>query len=101
MASDYISRDEVLRHLEESAEGLHGSPPLADLCRQIHGTLSTLPAANVRENVRGEWVVRPASGRFPTYECSACHGYTGGKEIVATWRFCPNCGADMREGGER
>jgi PHP family Zn ribbon phosphoesterase len=58
------------------------------------------PTADAVPVVHGEWVVRPTSGRFPTYECSVCHGYTGGQAFVKTCVFCPNCGAKM-DGGAK
>ena len=48
------------------------------------------PAADVRENVRGEW----KHGDMPTYggyKCSIC-----GSNALNKSNFCPNCGADMR-----
>lgn len=48
-----------------------------------------LPTADVRENIKGEWIDRGVGG----WECSRCH------YIVERWNntnFCPNCGADMR-----
>ena len=71
------------------------------------GVLTTLemlknePAADVRENVRGEWIEADLDKNFII--CSACKN-AGYKDRMA-WRpeyaakyfnFCPNCGADMR-----
>ena len=52
-------------------------------------------AADVRENVRGEWI---KGGEQPYFRkhfdivvCSICN-----KRGEKRWKFCPNCGADMR-----
>lgn len=63
------------------------------------------PTADVRENVRGEWI-NTTSGEH--YKCSQCgtlapiwidesNSYEYYKDI-SEWlsNFCPNCGADMR-----
>ena len=54
-----------------------------------------LPAAEVRENVRGKWV----ENRAGDCVCQHC-GYEalcfyGGKQCKSD--FCPHCGADMRK----
>ena len=62
--------------------------------------INEIPTADVRENVRGEWVtptekVYSIDGEDITSaykECNRCH-----KVYVRTNdNFCPNCGADMR-----
>ena len=45
------------------------------------------PSADVRENVRGEWIVE--DGEVVCSECGNPHTETN---------FCPFCGADMRGG---
>lgn len=53
-------------------------------------------AADVRENVHGEWV--KSENTDADWECSNCHDwFMWGDNIHLN--FCPNCGADMR-GGE-
>ncbi len=56
------------------------------------------PAANVKLVVRGKWINTYMQG-VHHYRCTNC-----GEYIEAIWtanfdyNFCPNCGADMREG---
>lgn len=59
-----------------------------------------IPAADVREAVRGKWIDRDDDYYgWNMWACSAC-----GEEFVLTegtpdmndYHFCPNCGADMR-----
>lgn len=45
------------------------------------------------ERPHGKWLKTPEV----TYVCSKCT-YSNGERITAYWNFCPNCGADMREG---
>ena len=53
------------------------------------------------EPVRGEWVFGKNHGDFVEAECTACKGLLLVKwyDEIDRFRFCPNCGADMR--GER
>lgn len=56
-----------------------------------------IPAADVRENVKGEWlhVVEEIEGTtFRGCRCSKCNYWKG----MGIFNFCPNCGAEMREG---
>lgn len=52
------------------------------------------PTANVRKNIQGEWIKHGKE-----VECNKCGAiFTGGKhELLGAWKFCPNCGADMRK----
>lgn len=56
------------------------------------------PTADVRENVKGEWIKPISHGDVLSYgkayyECDQCHKVAFfGNEM----NFCPNCGADMR-----
>ena len=52
------------------------------------------PDADVRENVRGEWIRKK-----DTTCCSNCGAkWTDHIGLTDTWYYCPNCGADMRGG---
>ena len=54
--------------------------------------IRSIPAADVRPVVRGEWQFHMFAANSWGYECRVCH---------TTWdtptNYCPNCGADMRE----
>lgn len=56
--------------------------------------IDTQPTADVRENVRGEWL----SGDCMGASCSKCGEYFSFRTFseVHNFNFCPNCGADMR-----
>ena len=88
--SDYISRDaakEAFRKWTVDGDELGGVLQVVD----------AIPAADVRENRRGKWT------REENWEtgygcwvnvCSACGAIT--PVNVSRYRYCPNCGADMR-----
>lgn len=84
----YINADELIVHLEIASNyrGYQIKHALQDV--------KDFPAADVRENVRGEWEWRydDENGR-PVYGCSFCNEMivdAKNKEYV----FCPYCGAD-------
>lgn len=65
------------------------------------------PAADVRDNVRGEWKEENRRPKSSMFCCSLCHrtAYDPQPSRAKNWEkhcrynFCPNCGADMRIGG--
>ena len=85
MFGDYISREAAIISL--TGMFLDKSKDYCAACKAIE----RLHAADVRENVMGEWIDMLDSELFVFKKCSLC-GETG----VKTMNFCPNCGADMR-----
>ena len=79
------------RYIDESilVEKLHVGEGLQTISRSVlvNCVLPTIPTADVRENVRGEWM--PMFGKNV---CNRC----GHKIDIVPTNFCPNCGADMR-----
>lgn len=53
------------------------------------------------ETVHGEWIFGKNHGEFVEAECSHCKGLLLVKwyDEIGKYRFCPNCGADMRKDG--
>ncbi len=49
------------------------------------------PTADVRENVKGEWIKRKDKPLQNWYQCSNCGAICG-----ETPKYCSECGADMR-----
>ena len=84
--AEYIEREAVNALIKAEC-----SPKVA---AYLIDAVATIPAADVRPVVRGKW--RLYSPLTDTYECDKC-GYQVIDESFRT-NFCPNCGADMREG---
>lgn len=88
MPSDLIYREDAKDYARHAfAKGLN-----------VLEYLEEVPAANFRPVVRGRWEVDGHHIR-----CSICGEYMcikdrEGAEIPR--KYCPNCGADMREEGE-
>lgn len=85
---DYISRKAAIRKIDF----LVCPSPLG---RYVKEGISELPAADVRPVVMAHWIYHEDDYGYYC-ECSNCHDefvvYGGGME----WKFCPNCGADLR-----
>lgn len=98
--NDYIKREDALN-------------ALCDICvdklicdkayqTECHKKFMDIPAADVRENVRGHWTnVQIYVTGSSMADCSIC-GVTVHDSFMgnAAPNFCPNCGADMRPKGE-
>ena len=68
----------------------------------IDAIVDEQPTADVRENVRGEWLPMKRfggeKGQTPDVMCSVCHApalWLGTLGCIRS-NYCPNCGADMR-----
>ena len=101
---EYIEREAAI----EAAKKSH-------LYFDIKPIINSIPAADVRPVVRGKWSVHEiykhelsygATAYEPVYECSACGGWMESylrydepimPEDADFPRYCPNCGAYMRE----
>ena len=90
--ADYIDRDKAIKEVLEWATELNHPTMLVK--EDAIGILKMMPSADVRENVRGEWIRGDAEKLQGAARCSACGGtcYKGRHYF----NFCPNCGADMR-----
>ena len=79
--SRYIDADKIPRHGKRGGE-----------C--YWQEIEQLPTADVRENVRGEWIFKEDRRIVDGYDwkCDQC-----GSWQRYTSNFCPHCRADMRE----
>lgn len=96
--SRYINADALQEHIEKRAIA---EPWVRAI---MNAMVDDEPTADVRPNVRGEWIKSDRDKDF--WVCSVCKNE--GYEDRMAWRlvfanlylnFCPNCGADMRGGG--
>lgn len=76
--------------------------PAADVKPILHGKWMTKEYhyGDAEKGIEDYWVERPADRRYDVAYCSVCgaHALLYGDESYAYSDFCPNCGADMREG---
>ena len=90
-------RCEMCRNLMHTNRGCDGNckydEKLYERIMQILGErIKPSPSAEPRK--RGKWLLIDA-GYYDYVKCSQC-----GETLVWGKNFCPNCGADMREGEE-
>ena len=62
---------------------------------EIRNIVNDIPTADVRENVKGEWIIHNSYGR-EYLECPHCRTYFLHEYLVRN-SFCPNCGAEMSQ----
>ena len=99
--SRYIDAEKLCFEILEE----YGISTGGDDVTEIYGMIINQPTADVRENVKGEWI-NTTSGEH--YKCSQCgtlapiwidesNSCEYDKDI-SEWLsdFCPNCGAEMR-----
>lgn len=88
--AEYIEREALLRLYDP--QSLHGIPN-PDAFNVpfyvVRQNILDVPAADVRPVVRGEW--REMDEGY--YVCSSCSSFI---TVNYGYKFCPNCGADMR-----
>ena len=96
--SRYIDADALIEKMEADAEHIDNYMAQMLLYASINDAKNA-PAADVRENVRGEWIpeiihipVCDTETEVILFKCSLC-GYSEDGES----KFCASCGADMRK----
>lgn len=96
MMPKYIDTDNIL-------QGLFTSLPESEYARGWNDGLKAVaenaPTADVVPVVRGEWILSESAIGQKQYFCSACKDddYWKRRFCFGDEKFCPNCGADMRE----
>ena len=96
---DYISREFVDKAILR--EYYDGNGSTAEAMWRLHLEITREPAADVAPVVHGEW--EPSDKHKGFVSCSVCHDCYVEPEWVSDlkWRYCPNCGAEMKNGDER
>lgn len=87
-------RREIDNHwpFSKSEQSKHG---LADMAKStLLYVLNAMPTIEP-ERKKGKWIKLYAGN----YKCSECGDWWGNdnNEMIEDFKFCPNCGADMRE----
>lgn len=91
--SDYISRQVAIKAIKGHINFVNADMEGYNMARrQMMELIELLPAADVRENVRGEWIFPYGDKKYK--RCSVCGSVF--YSIPYNTNFCPNCGADMR-----
>lgn len=96
--TEYIDRKTALNVLWYNAD---------EACSAVVGDFEAIPAADVKPIVRGKWIYGKEIAReylageciaidYEDILCSVCK--THYRPYVGNFNYCPNCGADMREG---
>ena len=87
--SEYINKQDAINIFIQRSKQLDGiGGDLGGACSGAGKLIASIPPADVRENVRGEWKDR---GKYALgYMCSHCQ-----KASIDKSDFCPNCGARM------
>lgn len=88
---DYISREAALK--VAATVKVPGLPQWNSAVGYTMEKLNSIPVADVRPVKRGKWIFDDFDGDGYDYQCLCCSRYTKKPS-----NYCPNCGADMREG---
>ena len=109
--TDYIKREDAIKAMAQYLMdmALIDNPEASDRIEEWEGSIaapvmSTVKAADVRENVKGEWIEDNSREKSMMWRCSVCGriayyptiGERKNYKKHCGYNFCPNCGADMR-----
>lgn len=91
---DMINKEYLKEHIE--ACWTNGRPRYAPELNELLSWIDDVPSAP-SERKRGEWKEITDRTMDCCYRCSEC-GFIRDAYFLEVTNFCPNCGADMREG---
>ena len=97
---EYIEREALMRRIKEihcaECDSYHGVRCRACWVDDTLDYIDSEPAADVTPVRHGRWM--NANSRSKTYwrRCTACGGLAYFCGIGCSYKYCPNCGADMR-----
>jgi rRNA maturation protein Nop10 len=106
MSKRYIDANKLRKDVEDLHDCYNGFSDTYDKACII-GLIDEQPTADVVKRKKGKWIIKdnPGTGWYRV-TCSEC-----GEDVTSTipvigffpnakpiWNFCPECGADMREG---
>lgn len=110
MADEYIKRSDAINAYKTSrSKNNHRTTESSLVHIQEHNhilyILNKLPAADVVEVVHGEWKETTQPLGFEEVKCATCSACNDDwimdedvciDDYKTHWKYCPNCGADMR-----
>ena len=85
---DLISREEAIKAVKFYET-------FCDPYPRVIEALEDLPSVQPR---KGKWITDNPHSDMYRYTCSECKAQHRARYDLARYNFCPNCGADMREG---
>lgn len=92
---EYIEREAAMNIV--FADDIDKDYPRMDIAARLHD----IPAADVREVVRGHWITEAEAEKLGDYAlkdtCSVCGHCDWDNTESKYFDFCPNCGAEMRQ----
>lgn len=98
--SELIDREATVKQMCKMGEmvGGHDRDVVISIALFVQDDKTAFPTV---DRPHGEWLRKNNSNSW--FECSVCKEVSDVVTIMRepTWKFCPNCGADMREVGER
>ena len=104
--SRYIDADALIPMMKyATTDSEVGIFPIKIGLNDIVKVINDMPTADVRENVRGEWLEREVTEdvgqgiqEWQQARCSVCGKWhtTPYMYYFSDYNFCPNCGADMK-----
>ena len=98
--AEYISREAVLKHLNECKEDPLFDPDMARICFAISIFIEEMQAADVQPVKHGRWTY-PYKDK-DINQCSECRSYVQDKisNVREMFAYCPFCGArmDLKDG---
>ena len=83
--ADYIDKWQAAANLMDAH--------LKDTAKAVDA-IQYMDVADVRPVVHGKWLDRSSGWTFNS-ECNKC-GFIVHEQFIKTYKYCPNCGADMR-----
>ena len=100
MVTEYIGRDAMHKANRCEWDGVCGDYDGHQIFIDNENMIDSIPTADVRPVVRAKWVVKTGfifNDLSQQVYCPVCKSYSY-FYLNANKNFCPNCGADMREG---
>lgn len=95
----YIDADTLYQKIDAWREKIAMETPWDEDVACLGDVLDMIedaPTVDVIERKKGRWIGKPIAG-YTTVRCSVCKNVFS--ENRGRWSFCPECGADMRGGG--
>lgn len=87
------------------ADAIQYDEDIPDIYTVSKTRIDNMPTADVRENIRGEWIEFDSDeDKYDIIKCSCCkhiftvdsYHWTDIGFVKDDFKYCPNCGADMR-----